>query len=91
MGIPRKGSRKVTFQGKAYRYMVKETHIEDHKDQKELSVTIQEDVERPGRVLQARLGYGESVTTPVVEQLISAGLQRGWEPTARGTAFLLKD
>jgi hypothetical protein len=89
MGIPVKGSRTVSHEGKKFRYLVKETHIPDHRDQKEISVTVQEATPCPGRTLQARFGYGTSVSPHMVEKLIQLGLSKGWNPSARGAAFRL--
>lgn len=91
MGIPRKGSRSITVDGRQYRYLIKQTHIAEHKDQKELSVTVQEDVERPGRVLQWRWPYGCSVLPDDIKANIRFALERGWEPSERGMAFVLGD
>lgn len=44
--MPKKGSRKVTFEGKEYRYLIKEIGISWDKA---LSVTIQEVTDKPGR------------------------------------------
>lgn len=91
MGIPRKGSRRVTVDGKEYRYLVKETHIPEHRDQKELSVTVQEDGVRPGRVLQWRWPYGAAVLADDVKAAVRLALERGWVPSERGVAFVLGD
>lgn len=90
MGIPRKRSRLIDVDGKPFRYFVKETHIDDHRDQLELSVTVQEEAERPGRVLQFRSPYGIEVTPEAVRETVRVGLQKGWDPASRGSAFTLK-
>jgi len=94
MGIPRKGSRAFSYQHKdgefqAFRYLVKETHIDDHKDQKELSITIQEETQKPGNVLQCRWPYGHQVTATVISKLIEDGIKAGWDPSKRGPAVVL--
>lgn len=91
MGMPRKRSRKLSVDGKNYIYMVKETHIPEHHDQKELSITVQADVDRPGRVMQFRAGYGTEIGPTVVMQQIERALQSGWDPTERGAAFQLSN
>jgi hypothetical protein len=91
MAIPRKGSRFVTVAARRYRYIVKETHVPDHKDQKELQVTIQEDVEDAGRVLQYRAPYGFPIVTENVTDMILRARKAGWDPASRGAAFVLKD
>lgn len=56
----------------------------------ELAVTVQEDVERPGRVCQFRLDYGFNVTPAFVQSTIRAAILAGWDPTARGPAYQLE-
>lgn len=89
MGIPRKGSRKVTIEGKPFLYLVKETHIPEEPDQKEISVTVQEDVAKPGRILQFRVGYGSSVTGFMVQHVVKQAFAQGWDPSERGRGFQL--
>jgi hypothetical protein len=89
MGIPRKGSRSVETDGKQYVYLVKETTIPDHADQKAITVVIQEDVEKPGRVLRASYFYGNSITPTLIQGLIREGRALGWHPADRGGAFNL--
>jgi len=89
MGIPKKGSRIVNVGGRIFRFLVKETHVPDHRDQKELSVTVQEDVPKPGNVLQFRAWYGVPVTSNSVARMIRRAIKRGWEPAKRGGAFVL--
>jgi hypothetical protein len=89
MGIPRKRSRHIEVDGRAYLYFVKETHVPDHKDQKELSVTIQEDVENPGNVLQFRASWGFGITNLFIASAVKSALKQGWVPNKRGLAFTL--
>jgi hypothetical protein len=89
LGIPRKGSRKVTVFTREYLYVIKETHVPEHLDQKELSVTVQEDVEKPGRVCQWRWAYGFNYSPEDVRQTIVKAIEAGWNPSARGAAFFL--
>jgi len=89
MGIPRKGSRLVDVDGQKFCFLVKQTFIPGHKDQKELSVTAQEDADRPGRVLQFRLPYGYPVTPETVREFIRMALEEGWRPSERGGAYEL--
>lgn len=86
MGIPHKGSRSIKVDGKDYRYLIKETHIPEHKDQKELSVTIQEEADKPGNVVQFRVGYGAALSPKDIEYNIREAQRRGWDPSRRGTA-----
>jgi hypothetical protein len=90
MGIPRKGSRKVEVGGKTYLYLIKETNIEDHHDQWELTVTVQEDAPKPGRVLQFKEDYGFPVTKGRVAEVIEHALKKGWKPSERGVAVQLR-
>lgn len=87
MGIPKKKSRVVNVDGRSYRFIVKETHIPDHKDQKELSITVQEDVKKPGRVFQFRAGYAVIITPRLVQAMIVKAIEAGWKPGVRGAAF----
>lgn len=80
MGIPKKKSRKIVVDGYNLRYAVKETHIPEHKDQKELSITIQEDVDNPSGVCQFRENYGAAITPKYMEERIKEALQLGWDP-----------
>lgn len=89
MGIPRKGSKRVEVDGKPYRYLVKETHVPGHKDQKELSITVQEDVAKPGRVLQWRFSFGCAVTSEDIRSAVRIALKAGWKPSERGGPFSL--
>jgi hypothetical protein len=89
MSIPHKGSRLVDVDGKPYRFLVKETHVPDHHDQKELSVTIQEEADKPGRPLQFRWPYGHAVTPEDVRTAVRDAVKKGWDPASRGGVFLL--
>lgn len=89
MGIPTKGSRTTLVDGREFRYLVKETHVADHLDQKELSVTVQENSERPGNVLQFRTSYGYPVTSDYISVMVRRAFTQGWRPEKRGPAFML--
>jgi hypothetical protein len=89
MGIPRKGSRLIEVDGKQYRYLIKESNIEGHKDQKELSVTVQEDTDKPGNVVQFRVGYGAALYPRDIEYNIREAQKKGWNPSKRGSAIRL--
>lgn len=99
MSIPRKGSRKVEVEGSPYLFIVKQAkggNLVDLPDgtqryEPDSVVTVQEDVERPGNVLQARFPYGFTVDLPVVFGCIQEAKKKGWNPSARGPAFVLKD
>ncbi len=87
MGIPRKGSRTVEVNDKSYLFLVKQGHIPDHDDQKASTVVVQEDTEKPGRVLRAWFFYGIEITPALVRDLILEGQKLGWNPSERGGAF----
>lgn len=90
MGIPIKGSRKLVYgPNQSFRFIVKETHIPDHKDQKELLVTVQEDVPKPGNVMQFRAAYGKEITPKTIAYMIGRAIKAGWDPSKRGGAFRL--
>lgn len=89
MGIPKKGSRLVAVDGKQYRFLVKEVNVPDHPDQKELSIVVQEDVERPGNVLRFRHDYGVPIILAEIPFYVRKGLKQGWDPAKRGAAFEL--
>lgn len=91
MGISRRKSRPVTFAGLSYRFLVKQVRIPDEPDQAELCVTVQLDEPRPGKVLQFRLPYGFPVGPPGVQAVIAQALQAGWQPSSRGSPFVLND
>ena len=88
MGIPRKRSRRLELPGgRKFIYLVKETTIEDNLDQKELTVTVQADTEKPGRCLQFKYSFGAEVTPSMMALIVNEALSNGWDPTERGGAF----
>lgn len=91
MGIPKKGSRKIDINGRPFRFLVKETTIDGHRDQKELSVVVQEDVDKPGNVLRLRAPYGHPVTPEFILEVVQEAFTQGWIPEQRGSAFDLKE
>ncbi|MFI5298217.1 MAG: hypothetical protein ACHREM_08980 [Polyangiales bacterium] len=91
MGITKRGSRTLTVDGRLFRFLIKETTVPDHKDQKELRVTVQEETDRPGNVLQFRGDYGVPMTVNQVGWYIKQGLAQGWDPAKRGAAFKFND
>jgi hypothetical protein len=80
MTIPRKGSRPIDIDGRMFRFMVKPIR-------EELSVTVQEAAEQPGRVLQFQWPEGHSVYPSDVAETVRDALKAGWDPSARGAAF----
>lgn len=88
MGIPKKKSRRIVVDGRKFLYLVKETRgLEDH-DHKLLCVTVQEDADRPGRVMQFWYPHGVAVEPSVVHEGIVTALSAGWDPEERGGAFV---
>src|SRR4051812_12623642 len=87
MGIPRKGSRKTTVNGKDYRYMIRpegSVEYENHWGEslskpKYTRITVQEDVEAPGAVLQWQWPYGAQVGPADVKSAVEIALGRGWD------------
>lgn len=88
MGIPKKGSRTVEVEGRNYRYILKETHVLNKPKELTVTLTVQEDVERPGRVFQAVFAYGEEVSPKMVREVVQSARQAGWDPAAKGAAFM---
>ena len=88
MGIPRKRSRKLELTGgRKFIFLVKETTMGEDLDQKELSITVQEDAKKPGRCLQFKYPYGVEVTPSCVALIVNEALSNGWDPTERGGVF----
>lgn len=91
MGIPKKKSRKVTFDGKDFRFLVRENNppwairVVD----KRIQVTVQEDVDQPGRVLQVNFPHGTEVSSRVVQKVLRKAFDAGWKPSERGAVFQL--
>ena len=55
MGIPRKNLRKISIHCRDYNYIVK-------KNDTDLCLTVQEDVDRPGAVMQCKWPSGHAIT-----------------------------
>jgi hypothetical protein len=101
MGIPRKGSRKVNVDGKEFRYLIRQDGpvVEnadpsyDYKPRHRtyILVTVQEDVEKPGNILQWRWPYGASVYPEDIRSAVRLAMERGWKPSDRGPTFVLGD
>ncbi len=86
MGIPRKGSRKLELSGgRKFIYMVKEAQLEEEKV---LSITVQEDIDRPGRCMQFKYPLGNKMVPSIVVLVVCEALDSGWDPSERGSVFL---
>ena len=83
VGIPKKKSRSVEVDGVPFRFMVSQVTIPDHADQFELSVTVQEEHERPGGVLQFRLPYGFPVGPASIRNVVRQAKKAGWDTRSR--------
>ena len=99
MGIPRKGSRRLVVDGKEYRYLIRpdgqfvendDPSIGD-REKEFLLVTVQEDSDRPGRILQWRWPNGAAVMPDDIKSAVMLALERGWVPSERGGTFVLGD
>lgn len=90
MTMPKKGSRTVDVDGKPFRFMSREkTVYAPGEDQKELTVTVQEDVEKPGRLLQFKWPGGHAMTPDDVRNAVRDGVKAGWDPASKGGVFTL--
>jgi hypothetical protein len=90
MSIPRKGSRKISVDGRDFIYIIKESKgYDDTLNMKMVVVTVQEDIERPGRVFQFSEVKGVEITPSLMETKISLALRKGWKPNDRGAAYNL--
>lgn len=88
MGIPKKGSRKIDVDGKGFRFLVREKKIPDFEDLK-LSVTVQEEADKPGRCFQFDWPHGHFVTPEDVKVAVRDAMKAGWDPWSRGGVFTL--
>lgn len=93
MGIPKKKSRLTEVSGKKFRYVIRDVRAQEVNptEDREVVLTVQEDIDRPGRVLQVLLPHGISIVPEMVKKLIEQGLHDGWHPSDRGSAFQLDE
>jgi hypothetical protein len=94
--MPRKGSRSLEVDGRKFRYAVRDGQQTfgperddsgDPKEGHERVVTVQEDAERPGRVMQTKFGPETEVSPELVRIAVRDALRAGWDPSERGSAF----
>lgn len=95
MGIPKKKSRRIEVDGRAFRWLMRPgCHCYEDCDKTHgATVTFQADEERPGRVCQTFLTWSYpdgSVTPEIIRQVIRKALKVGWNPSERGNAFQLE-
>lgn len=100
MGMPRKGSRKVEVDGEQFLWRIGHNTRHYGDAPMVVTLTIQRDEERPGRVCQVTLrskrikgdpryyGHKASLNPQDVRDVISRALKRGWNPSERGSAFI---
>ena len=81
MGIPRKNLRKISIHCRDYNYIVK-------KNDTDLCLTVQEDVDRPGAVMQCKWPFGHTITPEDVKQIILQAINSGWNPSTRGVPYM---
>lgn len=103
MGMPRRGSRKVELDGETYLWRVSGKTRYRGDAPAAMTLTMQRDEERPGRVCQVMLrsrniredmeegDYQHRATLhpSEVRQIIAHALSKGWDPSERGSAFVL--
>jgi hypothetical protein len=77
MGIPRKASRGIEINGRTYRWMARLDKLDPSKS----ILTVQEDVDRPGKPKQFTV-YG-TVTPSDVTRIVQGAIKSGWDPTSR--------
>lgn len=86
MGIPRKGGRKLVLSGgRKFIYMIREAQLEEEKV---ALITVQEDIDRPGRCMQFKYPLGNEMVPSIVALVVNEALENGWNPSERGSAFL---
>jgi len=103
MGMPRKGSRRVVVAGRRFLWRVKSGSGYSNCGNRYIRLTVQEDVDRPGRVMQAEITALKeqpdvdwiddfsSLRPADVEALVRAALGAGWNPERRGPSWWLND
>jgi hypothetical protein len=87
MGMPRKRSRVIDVDGKSFRWMLNCGSAQDWDEDPTCAgtVTVQENCEKPGHVLQQILMWlgGDSVTPEIMREVIRRALADGWVPSSR--------
>lgn len=84
MAIPKKGNRKIIVDGKPFRYMFTKVGYGT------ITLTVQENVPKAGRVLQYQFeGRDNTITPKDVIYFITKAKENGWDPSERGGPFHL--
>jgi hypothetical protein len=105
MGMPRKGSRTVEFDGETYLWRITKKTRYRGDAPLAMTLTVQRDEERPGRVCQVMLrsrnlredleegDYQHRATLhpSEVRQIIAHTRSKGWDPSERGAPFVLSE
>lgn len=78
--MPKKGTRKIQVDGRPYRYVFK--NVSD-----ETTLTVQEDAETTGRVLQVNFKRDNAMTPAQVADYVRFAKTKGWDPSESGKAF----
>lgn len=93
MALPKKNTRTIDIEGKVYRYLIKSTSTDAHsyleQDKKEITITVQEDCDKPGNLLQMRLSNYAACTPKNVRNIIEQSILAGWEPGIKGCPFIM--
>lgn len=95
MGMPKKGTREIVVDGRAYRWKLNSPPWDSEgwmypKPLPNVSLMfIQASDVRPGRVCKVLMSYGDDapVTPEVVMKVVRHCLEVGWDPDERGPAF----
>lgn len=83
MGIPKKGSRKFSLDGRNYRYIITSNHRKDDDSR----AVIQEDTDDGGNILGFKCGA--IITPETIKVAIQMAITKGWEPSKKGAPFIL--
>lgn len=86
MGIPKKSSRNLLVDGKAFRYIIRHVGCGDKlcRCGKEQRVIVQEKKTNPGSVLVLFQTSAFAITPQMLREKLQDVLQKGWNPSARG-------
>lgn len=90
MGMPKKGTRVLDVDGRKYRWKLASGHVREDDDggmpvRNAGTLTLQEEVDKPGHVLQHELDWhiADTVSPEVVREIIRRALKAGWDPSSR--------
>jgi len=99
MSIPKKGSRKITFEGNTYRWTIRRKPSYGQAiNESNLTVAV-ELLDSPGTTLIVTFPFArpdswitlenQAVKPSDVKKSISIALKRGWNPSSKGGSFHL--